>query len=51
MTFRNFGRYTILKGEKRESMIKRMHKWMDKYEMHEVSHDKQTGDLVVEVSK
>lgn len=49
MTFRNFGRYTILRGEQRESMLKRMRKWIDKYEMYEVSHNKLTGDLVVEV--
>lgn len=49
MTFRNFGKYTTLKGEEREKMVKRMRKWMQKYEMREISHNETNGDLVVQV--
>ncbi|XP_031472603.1 uncharacterized protein LOC116244972 [Nymphaea colorata] len=50
MTFRNFGNYANLKGEERDKIVKRMRKWIAKYDMREVNHDEETGDLVVEVT-
>lgn len=49
MTFRNFGNYANLKGEERDKILKRMRKWIAKYEMREIKHDDATGDLIVEV--
>jgi hypothetical protein len=49
MTFRNFGNYANIKGEERDKIVKRMRKWIAKYDMREIKHDESTGDLIVEV--
>ena len=51
MTFRDFGGYSGLKHDDRDKLTRKMRRWMDKYEMREIRHDKDSGDLVVEVGE
>ena len=48
MTFVNFGHFKELKVEERSKLLKRMRLWITQYDMTEISHDEQTGELVVE---
>lgn len=47
LTFKNFGNYRNQKKEDCEKLIRKMKKWLSKNQMEEVSFDKTSGDLVV----
>ena len=47
MTFVNFGLYRTLKSEERIKLLKKMRLWLNEYDMVEISHDADNGELIV----
>jgi hypothetical protein len=47
MTFVNFGLYRTLKSEERIKLLKKMRLWLNQYDMVEISHDADNGELIV----
>lgn len=48
MSFVNFGNYCGLKSAERSRLLKKMRLWIDQFDMVEIHHDSDNGELVVE---